>query len=72
MNLSLMSSSALRVVWGKMLRRSVITRFLLPGTAPCIAQEHHQTCNALARYTTHLEAKPSNPASEHHVDMCAH
>ena len=31
----LISSSALREVCGKMERRRVMTRFLLPGTAPC-------------------------------------
>jgi hypothetical protein len=39
MNLSLTSSSALRVVWGSSVRRRVIGRFLQPGTAPCTLPE---------------------------------
>ena len=35
MNLSLISSRADRLVWGSRERRSVMGRFLVPGTAPC-------------------------------------
>ena len=34
MNLSLISSSALRLVWGSSVRRSVMGRLTVPGTAP--------------------------------------
>ncbi len=35
MNLSLISSRALREVWGSSVRRSVMGRLTVPGMAPC-------------------------------------
>ena len=39
MNLSLISSSALRLVWGSSVRRSVMGRLTVPGTAPCVKRK---------------------------------
>ena len=61
MNLSLISSRALREVWGSSVRRRVMGRLTVPGTAPC---SDHRKGGAVGQKT-----EKHSTGGEHAVTM---